>query len=158
MDKKVEYIMTYGPCKTTHDVKVQFNMPVFSRRKTITHCFHVDNARCDAWIGYIFVIVCDLMVQLGLKAEFGRLLLEWENTSIPMKEPGNLLGQLDLTKRKMQEVVINTAEPDSTREANAMVVKYLTVPMQSLTLITTLRLNLSYIKRNSNFIKSSNRI
>ena len=98
------------------------------------------------------------MVQLGLKAEFGRLLLEWENTSIPMKEPGNLLGQLDLTKRKMQEVVINTAEPDSTREANAMVVKYLTVPMQSLILITALWLNLSYIKRNSNFIKSSNRI
>ena len=42
-----------------------------------------------------------------------------------MKDPVNFLGQPDLTKCNIQEVVILTAEPDSTREANQIVVKIL---------------------------------
>ena len=44
----------------------------------------------------------DMMVQLGLKADFGRKILEWDETVIPMKYPGNFLGQPNVTKREMQ--------------------------------------------------------
>ena len=42
-----------------------------------------------------------------------------------MKEPRNLLGQSDLTKREMRDVVMKTAEPASTLEATARMVKIL---------------------------------
>ena len=63
----------------------------------------------DEGVGYEMIIGCDLMVKLGLKADFGNQVLEWDMTVIPMKEPGNFLGQHDLTKRDMQEVVMQTA-------------------------------------------------
>ena len=79
--------------KTTYDVKVSFSMLEFSSRKIITHSFHVYSTRGDEGIGYDMIIVRDLMVQLGLKYNFGRKILEWEETVVPMKEPGNFLGQ-----------------------------------------------------------------
>ena len=42
---------------------------------------------------------------------------------VPMKNPVNLLGQPDLTKHEIQEVVIQTAEPASTREDTYILVK-----------------------------------
>ena len=42
-----------------------------------------------------------------------------------MKEPRNFLGKSDLTKRKMREVAIQTAEPASTREDTELMVKIL---------------------------------
>ena len=48
------------------------------------------------------------MVKQVLKANFGRQILEWENNVIPMKDPGNLIGQTNLTKSDMREVVMNT--------------------------------------------------
>ena len=59
------------------------------------------------------IIGHDLMVQLGLKAEFGHKILEWDDTVVPMNDPVNLLGQTDLTKRNMGEVVIHTKESAS---------------------------------------------
>ena len=44
-----------------------------------------------------------------------------------MKDPRNLLGQYDLTKREMSEVVMKTAEPASTREATERMVKILDI-------------------------------
>ena len=40
-----------------------------------------------------------------------------------MKEPRKVLGQLDLTKRKMREVVMHNVEPASTREATERTMK-----------------------------------
>ena len=40
---KVEYITAAGMYCTTHDIKVPFFMPEFSRSKIINHLFHVDN-------------------------------------------------------------------------------------------------------------------
>ena len=42
-----------------------------------------------------------------------------------MKEPSGLLGKSDLNKREMREVVMQTAEPSSTREATDILVKVL---------------------------------
>ena len=42
-----------------------------------------------------------------------------------MKEPGGLLGQTDLTSSKICKVVMQTAEPVSTREATERLVKIL---------------------------------
>ena len=39
-----------------------------------------------------------------------------------MKEPSSILGQVDLTSRKMREVVIYTVEKFSTREATERMV------------------------------------
>ena len=62
------------------------------------------------------LILCHVeMVQLGLMADFGYQLLEWDDTVTPMKDPGNFLGQPERTKPKMREVVIQTVEPSYTR-------------------------------------------
>ena len=73
--------------------------------------------RCDEGIGYDMVICRELMLQLGLKTELSRQLLEWYETVVPMKDPRNVLDQPDLTKIDMQEVVMQTAETASTIEA-----------------------------------------
>ena len=55
------------------------------------------------------IIGHDLMVQLGLIYYFKRKVLAWENCVVLMKEPGIFIGKLDLTKCKMQEVVVQTS-------------------------------------------------
>ena len=60
-------------------------------------------------IGYDMIIVINLMVELDLKAYFGRQITEWNKTMVLMNDPGNLIGQLDLTKREIREVVMQTA-------------------------------------------------
>ena len=85
--------MTSGPCKTTHDVKVPFNMPELSSRKMITNSFQVENAQDGTGIGYATIKGHDMMVKLGLKAEFGRQIMEWDKTVIPMMDPEIFLGQ-----------------------------------------------------------------
>ena len=42
-----------------------------------------------------------------------------------MKEPSGLLGQTDLTKRDMRKVVMQNAEPASTRETTEKMFKIL---------------------------------
>ena len=69
-DIKVEYSTYYGLYTTKHGVKVTFSMPYFPSRKNIMNSFHVDNSIGDGEIGYEIIIGCDLMVQLGPKAEF----------------------------------------------------------------------------------------
>ena len=64
-----------------------------------------------------------MMLQLGLKANFRHQILEWDDTVIPMKDPVNFIGQLDLTKSEIREVVKQTAEQASTRETTERVVK-----------------------------------
>ena len=65
------------------------------------------------------IIGRDLMVQLGMTANFKRQVLQWGVDNVHTKEPSGLLGQSDLTKR---EVVIHTAEPASTLEATEKMV------------------------------------
>ena len=76
-------------------------------------------------IGYDMIIVRDLMVQLGLSSKFKRQFLQWDGVTVPMKEPRGLLVKSNLTSCKMREVVMQTSEPDSTREATERLVKIL---------------------------------
>ena len=71
------------------------------------------------------IIGRDLMVKLGLTSDFKRQVLQWDCATVPMKKPRGMLGKSDINKREMREVVIQTAEPDSTREANEKFVKIL---------------------------------
>ena len=57
------------------------------------------------------------MVQLGPRADFGRQILEWDDTVIPMKESGIFVGKYNITNHEMQGVVMQTSEPDTNREA-----------------------------------------
>ena len=65
------------------------------------------------------------MVHIGLTADFGRQLFQWDGATENMKEPRNLIGQFDLTKREMPELVMQTAEPDSTQESIQLMIKIL---------------------------------
>ena len=100
-------------------------MPEFYGSKIINHRFHVDNNEGKSGIDYEMIIGLDLMVQLGLTADFKRQVLEWDYATIHMKESINLIGQSNLTKREMREVVMQNAEPDSTQEATEQMVKIL---------------------------------
>ena len=51
-----------------------------------------------------------------------------------MKEPSGMLGKSDINRRKICEVVMQTSEPVSTREATEILIKSLTLPMQRQTL------------------------
>ena len=74
------------------------------------------------------------MVQVGLMADFKGQVLQWDGATVHNKEPRNLLGQSDLTKREMRKVVMQNAEPASNREATERMVKILAVPMKIQTL------------------------
>ena len=65
------------------------------------------------------------MVQLCLTAYFKRQVLQWDGATVHMKDPSSFLGQSDITKRKMREVVIQTSETDYTRETTERMVKNL---------------------------------
>ena len=52
--------------------KFLFFVPEFSSSKIINHISHVDNDKVGSRIGYDMIIGRDLMVQLGLTAEFKR--------------------------------------------------------------------------------------
>ena len=111
---KVEYSTASGVYFTANDIKVTFLMPQFSIRKIINHQYHVDNGRGESGIGYEMIIGLDLMVQLGLEDNFKRQVLQWDGTTVHMKEPRGLVGRSDLNKCNMRKVVMQTAEPAST--------------------------------------------
>ena len=73
---RVEYITSAGMYCTTHDVKVSFCMPKLSGSKIINHRFHVDKYEGESGIGYDMIILRDMMVQLGLTADFKRQVLQ----------------------------------------------------------------------------------
>ena len=56
-----------------------------------------------------------LMVQLGLASKFKRQVLQWDGATVHMKESSGLLGQSDLNNFEMDEVVMQTSNPASTR-------------------------------------------
>ena len=100
-------------------------MPYFSISKIISHRFHVDNNEGEFGIGYGVIVGRDLIVQLGLLDYFKPQILQWDGVTVPMKEPSGLLNQTNLTSRKMRKVVMQTAEPVSTREYTDRLVKNL---------------------------------
>ena len=65
-------------------------------------------------MGYDIIIGRDLMVQLGITDDFKRKVLQWDGATVHMKDSSNFLGWSNLTKRKMREVEMHTAEPAST--------------------------------------------
>ena len=100
--------MADGTYTTTYDVKVTFTISDLYSRKIITHRLHIDKTRGNEGIACVMIIGHDLMVKLGLKTDFGRQVLEWDKTVVPIKEPYNLLDQPDSTKRNMRDVVMQT--------------------------------------------------
>ena len=82
---RVEYSTETGVYCNTHDVKVPFCMLEFSGSKIISHCSHVDKDEGKSIIDYDMVIGRDLMVQLGLKANFRRQVLQLDGATVHMK-------------------------------------------------------------------------
>ena len=122
---KVDYCIAAGMYCTTHDIKVTFCMPLLFTIKMINHRFHVNNDKVELGIGYEMIIGHDLMTQLGLNSYFNLQALQWYGATVYMKEPICLLDKSNLNKRKIQEVVMQAAEPAYTIEATERMVKIL---------------------------------
>ena len=120
---KVEYSTAAGLYCTTHDVKVHLCMPDFSCRNIFDRPFHVKNDKGEFVIGYDMMIGRDLMIRLVLMADFKRQLPHWDGVTVPMKEPIGLIGKSNLTSCEMHVMVMQTAEPASTREATEILLK-----------------------------------
>ena len=73
---KIEYSTDAGIYCTTHAVKVLFCIPEFSSSKIINRRFHVNNDKGELGIAYDMIIGCDLMVQIGLTADFKHQFLQ----------------------------------------------------------------------------------
>ena len=112
---EVEYSTSEGPYCTIHEAKVPYFMLDFSSSKIISHQFHVDHNEGESGISFEMIIGRDLMVQLGILAEFKHKILQWDGAKVPMKEPSCMLGKTDITSHEMCEVVIQTKEPVSTK-------------------------------------------
>ena len=97
-----------------HDVKVTFFITEISSRKIINHHFRVNNNKGKTGIVYDMIIGRDMMVKLGLTADFKRQFLQRDFNTVHTKEPSGLIGKSDLNKCDMREVVMQTAEPAST--------------------------------------------
>ena len=67
------------------------------------------------------------MVQLGLSNDFKHQVIQWDGATVPMEQPRSLLGQTDPKNHDMHEVVMQTAEPVSTREATEILAKTLDI-------------------------------
>ena len=65
----------------------------FSSNKIINHLFHVDNEKFKSGIGYDMIIGHDLKLQLGITADFKSQVLQWDGSTIHMKEHISLLGK-----------------------------------------------------------------
>ena len=100
-------------------------MPEFSISKIIEHHFHFNDDKGELGIGYDMIIDRYLITQLGLTTKFKCQILQWDGATVPMKEPIGLLWKSDLNKRNMHGVVMQTAEPASTRKATDRLVKIL---------------------------------
>ena len=88
-------------------------MSDFSISKKINHRFHVNNKKVRSGIGYYIIIDRDLMVLLGLTADFKRQFLQRDGDMVHKKESRDLLVKSDLNKRNMFEVVMQTVETAS---------------------------------------------
>ena len=65
ISNKVGYSTSTGTYCMTHDVKVSFCKPHFSRIKMILHRFNYDKNEIESGIGYDMITFSDLMIQLG---------------------------------------------------------------------------------------------
>ena len=83
----------------------------FSNSKIILYWSHVDKNEGESVIGYDMIVVCDLMVQLRLSADFKHQGHQWDGVAVPMKQLRGLLGQTGLTSREMCEVRLEWTYP-----------------------------------------------
>ena len=99
----------------------------FSRSKIIPHLFHIYNYESELVIGYYIIIGRYLMLQLGLTADFNYQVLSRDNAVLPMKYPRNIIGQSNLSKRDVCELLMHSADPYLTNEATKIMVNILDI-------------------------------
>ena len=77
------------------------------QKGVLTSC--VVHHKGKSGIGYNMIISCELVVQLGLMANFKRQVLQRDGSTVQMKAPTGLLGKLDLINRNIRKVVMKTS-------------------------------------------------
>ena len=92
ISNKAKYSTASGPYCITHYAKVPYIITEFSSRKIISHRLYADNKEENSGIVYYIIIGHDLMVQLGLMADFKHKVLAWDDTVVPVKVPEKLIG------------------------------------------------------------------
>ena len=85
VSNKLEYSTSAGLYCMMHDIKVPFCMPKLSSSNITEHRSHVNNYKSESGIGYDMIKGCDLMVKLGLSAEFKCKFFQCNGAMVPMK-------------------------------------------------------------------------
>ena len=55
------------------------------------------------------IIGCDVMVQLGLSANFKHQFLQWDGVTVPMKAPSCLLGKSDIKGKASKKLIYSNS-------------------------------------------------
>ena len=98
---KVKYITATVIYCTRHDSRVTFCMPEFSIGKIINNNFHINNEKGESGIGYVMIIVLDLMVEIFMTDSFKHQVHQQDGATVHMKEYRGLLGKFNITKSKI---------------------------------------------------------
>ena len=85
---------------------IEFSLPDMNNSKVIKWPCYLDST--DE-IGYDAVIGRDLMLELGIKIDFDKKIIQWDDLILPMQERSK-------GSREANVIVQQSAEPDSTKE------------------------------------------
>ena len=109
-------------------------MPQLYIIKIAPQYFCVDNDGGNQGVGYGMMIVIDLMLHLGLMTDFKPNIIEWNDTVVTINYMGRRNRQTNISKCDMKQVVLQTSESDSIKEAFKIVLRPLTTLMRYIAL------------------------
>ena len=154
---KVENSTVSGLYYKRNDVKVHFCMTQFSGSNIIEYPFHFDNGKGELGIGYDMIICRDVIVKLGLTADFKRQVLQWDGAIVPMKEPRSLIGKSYLSQRKCVRWLCRQHNQLPRQKLLRDCLKFSTITMQRQTLnILTITQLIRTLKKEINCLGSLN--
>ena len=121
MHKPIRYETTAGPYISRLQCKVPFTLAEFSSSSVINHKFQVDEESTAGDIGYDAIFGRNILSELGLIMDFDDKIMSWNGNVVPMRS----LENESPSKKELRALLIESREPESTREATNRVVKIL---------------------------------
>ena len=113
MHKPIRYETTAGPYISRLQCKVPFTLAEFSSSSVINHKFQVDEESTAGDIGYDAIFGRNILSELGLIMDFDDKIMSWNGNVVPMRS----LENESPSKKELRALLIESREPESTREA-----------------------------------------
>ena len=121
------YSTAGGGYTPKYKYKFHISLPEFSTSKIISNEFRIDSRNKDdkyGNLGYDMVIGRDILVPLGIDISNKHKAVIWDDTIVPLK-PSNFRTNVAETKKELNTIFTQSAEPKVTQEATERVVKIL---------------------------------